>query len=142
MPINKSMNQSLLDEIDQLKQANRDQEEKYAELLGELQQDNCELREKLLGMDSVVEQDKVQKAAQFKSKCQTWQGIVDQMGRMTANDKAGAAGGHDSDKQGLLAKFKEQENSFFRATESFEQALAANDKTIQHYDAQLKQRNE
>ena len=59
MPINKSMNQSLLDEIEQLKQANRDMEEKYAELLGELQQDNCELREKLLGMDSVVEQDQV-----------------------------------------------------------------------------------
>ena len=64
------------------------------------------------------------------------------MGHMTTNEKSGGAGGTDADKQRLLAKFKEQEDSFFRATESFEQALAANDKTIHNYDAQLKQRNE
>ena len=64
------------------------------------------------------------------------------MGHLTVNDKTGVAAGRDSDKQRHLAKFKEQENSFFRATESFEQALAANNKTIQNYDAQLKQRNE
>ena len=61
---------------------------------------------------------------------------------MTAGEKAGAAGGRDPAKQRLNEKLKEQEDSFFRATEAFEQALAANNQTVEHYDAQLKQRNE
>ena len=73
LPVSQSMNQSLLDEITHLKQDNRRQEEKYSELLRGLQSDNCDLRNKLLKMDSVVEQDHVDQATQFKLKCQDWQ---------------------------------------------------------------------
>ena len=55
LSIKESMDRALLDEIDQLKQSSKDQEEKYAVLLPDLQRENCTLRERLDNFDSAAD---------------------------------------------------------------------------------------
>lgn len=52
------------------------------------------------------------------------------MGRMAIGESAGIAAGRDQEKKRLLSKLQEQEEGFFKATETFEYALQANNKTI------------
>ena len=56
--------------------------------------------------------------ADFKNKCDLWQGIVDSLGRMTVTEEL--ASQVSQVKRAWHAKMLEQENSFLQASEQFE----------------------